>query len=53
MANSCLVRASSRARASQVASVSKCCKRSVEVPATAAAMVSAVLCGRSVSSPVR
>src|SRR5260370_38840490 len=48
-----LTRASSRASASQVASLSECCKSSVERPTTAAAMVSAVLCGRSVSRPVR
>ena len=43
----------SRAWGSQVASVKRCCKRSVEVPATAAAMVSQFLRGRSVSNPVR
>ena len=42
-----------RAWASQVTSVQRGGKRAVDVPATAAAMVSQCLCGKSVSNPVR
>ena len=52
-ATKALTRCWSKAWGSQVASVKRCCKRSVDVPATAAAMVSQFLRGRSVSNPVR
>jgi hypothetical protein len=45
-------RSRSSAAGSQSASVSRCCSRSVEVPATAAAIASQFLRGRSVNSPV-
>jgi hypothetical protein len=52
----CAARAVTRCRSrpcgSQVASVNRGCRRSVEGPATAAAMVSQFLRGRSVSKPV-
>ena len=51
-ASSRLTRASSSCSGSQAASVSRCCNRSVEVPAITLAMVSQVLWGRSLSSPV-
>jgi len=46
-------RCASRAWSSHVASVKRCCKRAVEVPATAAAMVAQFWGGRSGRNPVR
>src|SRR5579884_2439539 len=48
-----LTRASSNASGFQAASVSRCCKRSMLVPAITSAMGSHVLWGKSLSNPVR
>ena len=52
IATSCVTRCWSRVLASQSASVRRCCNRSVAVPATAAAIVSHVLCDKFVRRPV-